>query len=142
MSSLMTPVDKERNAMDFRLYLREKVYPSMQEVLEDTIGKQIDGAVSKVDENTYAVSIEKDSQKAHSLYNPLEDALTTLYHDGNIPSIINSDRHISAKQKSTMMQVYNDIQENSHLSEYMKMLYSLHVTTNSSSESATVTIML
>lgn len=122
-----TPVDIARLASNFRIYLRDNLYPMNQAAIQDNICSCIPNTldISQIGNAEYSVkcSCRKNTNSEYDMN--IEDAIiNTLYTI--YPKYIIEDKTVDTKTRAEFNTVYNNIMTFLHMSWYLKMLYNIY----------------
>lgn len=122
-----TPVDIAKSASDFRLYLRNNIYPMNQQLIQDNIYTTIPDTIDMTYQPNMLEYCIKCTNKKTSPVNydmHIEDAIINILKN-TFNTIIMNDRTLTDDTKSLYRIIYNNIVNLNHQSWYLKMLYNV-----------------
>ena len=123
----MTPVDIVKHSSDFRMYLRNNLYPNNQQLVQDCIYSTIPDIVDinyQPNMLEYCVKCTNKKTSPSSYDINIEDAIVGILGN-SFQDHISKDISIDNNMKTNFNIIYKNIMSFVHMSWYLKLLYNV-----------------
>ena len=123
----MTPVDIVKHSSDFRMYLRNNLYPNNQQLVQDCIYSTIPDIVDinyQPNMLEYCVKCTNKKTSPSSYDINIEDAIVGILGN-SFQDHISKDISIDNNMKTNFNIIYKNIISFVHMSWYLKLLYNV-----------------
>lgn len=123
----MTPVDIVKHSSDFRMYLRNNLYPNNQQLVQDCIYSTIPDIVDinyQPNMLEYCVKCTNKKTSPSSYDINIEDAIVGIL-ENSFQDHISKDISIDNNMKTNFNIIYKNIMSFVHMSWYLKLLYNV-----------------
>lgn len=123
----MTPVDIVKHSSDFRMYLRNNLYPNNQQLVQDCIYSTIPDIVDinyQPNMLEYCVKCTNKKTSPSSYDINIEDAIVGILGN-SFQDHISRDISIDNNMKTNFNIIYKNIMSFVHMSWYLKLLYNV-----------------
>lgn len=123
----MTPVDIVKHSSDFRMYLRNNLYPNNQQLVQDCIYSTIPDIVDinyQPNMLEYCVKCTNKKTSPSSYDINIEDAIVGILGN-SFQDHISKDISIDTNMKTNFNIIYKNIMSFVHMSWYLKLLYNV-----------------
>lgn len=123
----MTPVDIVKHSSDFRMYLRNNLYPNNQQLVQDCIYSTIPDIVDinyQPNMLEYCVKCTNKKTSPSSYDINIEDAIVGILWN-SFQDHISKDISIDNNMKTNFNIIYKNIMSFVHMSWYLKLLYNV-----------------
>ena len=123
----MTPVDIVKHSSDFRMYLRNNLYPNNQQLVQDCIYSTIPDIVDinyQPNMLEYCVKCTNKKTSPSSYDINIEDAIVGILGN-SFQDHISKDISIDNNMKTNFHIIYKNIMSFVHMSWYLKLLYNV-----------------
>lgn len=123
----MTPVDIVKHSSDFRMYLRNNLYPNNQQLVQDCIYSTIPDIIDinyQPNMLEYCVKCTNKKTSPSSYDINIEDAIVGILGN-SFQDHISKDISIDNNMKTNFNIIYKNIMSFVHMSWYLKLLYNV-----------------